>query len=71
MAILKKTPTARVGSDIMTSGQKPDVCSFLGMPAVVSSARMRTLMQFVERIAKSDAAVLITGESGCGKDPWL
>ena len=68
MAMPKRTPTARVGTDIITSDQKPDVCSFLGMPAVVSSARMRTLMQFVERIAKSDAAVLITGESGCGKE---
>jgi transcriptional regulator with PAS, ATPase and Fis domain len=29
---------------------------------------MRTVMRFVERIAQSDAAVLITGESGSGKE---
>jgi two-component system response regulator AtoC len=44
------------------------VCSFLGMLSVVSSARMRTVMRFVERIAQSGAAVLITGESGSGKE---
>jgi len=44
------------------------VRSFLGMTAVIGSARMRTIMQFVQRIAQSKAAVLITGESGSGKE---
>jgi DNA-binding NtrC family response regulator len=68
MAILKKAPDAGAETDITRSGDAPDVHSFLGMPAVVSSARMRTVMRFVERVAQSNAAVLITGESGCGKE---
>jgi DNA-binding NtrC family response regulator len=43
-------------------------CSFLGMPAVISSNPMRQLMRVVQRIAKSNAAVLITGETGSGKE---
>ena len=42
--------------------------SFLGMTAVISSDAMRTVMSFVEKIARSNAAVLITGESGSGKE---
>ncbi len=43
-------------------------CSFLGMTAVISSNPMRQLMRVVQRIAKSNAAVLITGETGSGKE---
>src|SRR5262245_11466140 len=42
--------------------------SFLGMPAVVASDAMRTLLSKVERVAKSNANVLIMGESGSGKE---
>jgi DNA-binding NtrC family response regulator len=38
------------------------------MPAVVSSPVMRKLLELVERIAQTNAAVLITGESGSGKE---
>jgi transcriptional regulator with PAS, ATPase and Fis domain len=41
---------------------------FLGVPAIVSGARMQSMLRLVERIARSDAAVLITGESGTGKE---
>ncbi len=68
MAILRKTLTARMEEEITTSDEMPDVRSFLGMTAVISSACMRTVMQFVERIAQSNAAVLITGETGSGKE---
>ncbi|HLK67337.1 MAG TPA: sigma-54 dependent transcriptional regulator [Bryobacteraceae bacterium] len=44
------------------------MCSFLGMTAVVSSQPMRQLMRLAARIAKSNAAVLITGETGSGKE---
>jgi transcriptional regulator with PAS, ATPase and Fis domain len=47
---------------------KPTAFSFLGMPAVVSSESLRRVMRFVERIAASNAAVLINGESGSGKE---
>jgi len=42
--------------------------SFLGMTAIISSHPMRQLMRTVQRIAKSNAAVLITGETGSGKE---
>jgi transcriptional regulator with GAF, ATPase, and Fis domain len=38
------------------------------MPAVISSPGMRHLIELAERIAQSNAAVLITGESGSGKE---
>ena len=38
------------------------------MPAVISSPGMRQLIELVERIAQTNAAVLITGESGSGKE---
>src|SRR5438876_256196 len=42
--------------------------TFLGMPAVFSSEPMRELRRLVVRVARSNAAVLITGESGVGKE---
>ncbi len=47
---------------------EPSANSFLGMTAVISSTPMRQLMRVVQRIAKSNAAVLITGETGSGKE---
>ena len=41
---------------------------FLGMEVVIASEPMRTLLAMVERAARSQAAVLITGESGSGKE---
>jgi len=41
---------------------------FLGMPAVIRSEAMRRLLKFTERVARSSAAVLVTGESGAGKE---
>jgi len=40
----------------------------LGMPAVVHSEAMRQLMQMARRVAQTSASVLITGESGVGKE---
>ncbi len=48
--------------------REPAICVFLGMPAVISSQPMRQLMEQVRRVAQVDAAVLITGESGVGKE---
>jgi transcriptional regulator with PAS, ATPase and Fis domain len=38
------------------------------MQAIVSSPAMRSLLELVERISQTNAAVLITGESGSGKE---
>jgi transcriptional regulator with GAF, ATPase, and Fis domain len=39
-----------------------------GFEAVVCSEAMHKLMQMVERVARSSAAVLIVGETGSGKE---
>jgi DNA-binding NtrC family response regulator len=41
---------------------------FLGMEAVIASEPMRALLATIERVARSTATVLITGESGSGKE---
>jgi transcriptional regulator with PAS, ATPase and Fis domain len=41
---------------------------FIGMTAIIGSAPMRQLLDKVERVARSNATVLVTGESGAGKE---
>ena len=45
-----------------------DLHSFLGMKAVIRSLPMRQVLMTVQKIAKSNAAVLVTGETGSGKE---
>jgi len=42
--------------------------NLLGMPALIAGEVLAGLMRTVERVAPSDAAVLIVGESGVGKE---
>ena len=42
--------------------------SILGMAAIIASREMTDLMALVNRVAMSSASVLITGESGSGKE---
>ena len=41
---------------------------FMGMPAVIASETMYRLMASADRAARSQATILITGESGAGKE---
>lgn len=41
---------------------------FLGMPAIVASRAMQRILEKVEKVARTDSIVLITGESGVGKE---
>jgi DNA-binding NtrC family response regulator len=41
---------------------------FLGMPAIIASEPMVRLLGMIERVARSTATVLVTGESGSGKE---
>ena len=42
--------------------------TFLGMPAVFASREMRQILEVVGRISVTNASVLITGETGTGKE---
>jgi DNA-binding NtrC family response regulator len=52
----------------MTTGSLPHTEAVLGKSFVYASASMRELVQTAQRVARSNAAVLITGESGSGKE---
>ena len=42
--------------------------SYLGLSAIIASQPMQNLMQLVVKVAQTTATVLITGESGSGKE---
>jgi transcriptional regulator with PAS, ATPase and Fis domain len=50
------------------SARSPRSYTFLGMPALFASAEMQRLLDIVSRIAPSNASILITGETGTGKE---
>ncbi len=58
------TPTAQPVSTNTPSERKV----FLGMEAVIVSKPMRQVLEMAERVARSNASVLILGESGSGKE---
>ena len=57
-----------VASQNVTSAPFPAQYQVHGFQAVVCNDSMRKLMQMVERVARSNASVLITGETGSGKE---
>src|SRR5438874_5281214 len=48
--------------------QTPVTHTFLGMTAVIRSKAMLELLSVAERVGRTSAAVLITGETGSGKE---
>ncbi len=42
--------------------------TFLGMPAVIASEQMARVIETARRVARASVAVLITGETGSGKE---
>jgi transcriptional regulator with PAS, ATPase and Fis domain len=46
----------------------PEARTFLGMPAIIASQVMKDVMAMAERVAKTNASVLVQGESGSGKE---
>jgi transcriptional regulator with PAS, ATPase and Fis domain len=53
-------------ADSIAAQQEPR--EFLGMPAVIASVEMQRLLDVVIRISGTNASVLITGETGTGKE---
>jgi transcriptional regulator with PAS, ATPase and Fis domain len=60
-------PDARYPQDHLRAAQAQDEGNIVG-GAVVRSAPMKAVFRLVERIARTNATVLISGESGSGKE---
>lgn len=63
----------KVAGGVCSSGeeshsQSTRAQSYLGLSAIIASQPMQNLMQLVTRVAQTNATVLITGESGSGKE---
>src|SRR5215813_6504230 len=64
----KKVPSLACARGAESEGQAPRPQSYLGLSAIIASQPMQKLMQLVIKVAQTNAAVLITGESGSGKE---
>ncbi len=64
----KKVPAFACAHGTETEDQALRPQSYLGLAAIIASPTMQKLMQLVIRVAQSNATVLITGESGSGKE---
>jgi two-component system NtrC family response regulator len=64
----KKVPTVACSRGAENQEQAARPQSYLGLSAVIASQQMQNLIQLVIRVAQTNATVLITGESGSGKE---
>jgi two-component system response regulator FlrC len=62
-----KLPLVLADIRIRRMSAEPQSC-FLGVAAIIVSPEMRHIMELVQRVARTSASVLITGETGCGKE---
>ena len=46
----------------------PEALTFLGVEAIVASPAMQKVLDLIRRVARTSASVLITGETGAGKE---
>lgn len=60
--------TAIAGRQDEANGQAPDKKSASGSTLIAQSAAMRQITETIERVAPTDANILILGENGTGKD---
>ena len=64
----KKAPAIACTRGAENEEQAPRPQSYLGLSAIIASQPMQDLIQLVIKVAQSNATVLITGESGSGKE---
>ncbi len=64
----KKVPATACSSGSEFQSQTARSQSYLGLSAIIASQPMQKLMQLVIKVAQTNATVLITGESGSGKE---
>ena len=64
----KKIPALACAHRMESEEQTPRPQSYLGLSAIIASQPMQKLIELVVKVAQTNATVLITGESGVGKD---
>ena len=64
----KKVPVIACARGAENDEQAIRPQSYLGLSAIIASQPMQNLMQLVVKVAQTTATVLITGESGSGKE---
>src|SRR5579872_1414867 len=64
----KKVPAVACAHGTGQNEQANGPQTFLGLSAIIASQPMQKLIQMVVKVAQTNATVLITGESGSGKE---
>jgi DNA-binding NtrC family response regulator len=64
----KKIPALACAHRMESEEQMPRSQSYLGLSAIIASQPMQKLIELVIKVAQTNATVLITGESGSGKE---